>query len=390
MSELSKVTFALQDPASLPTHIARVVGRVNLAGPDASADTFLYASYVVESLIKTLSVVLCAGIRRTTPDAVYKFEYDLVRGDGLGSWASVISTCTTQSYAGYVDAELHSLISWLSKKRTREEDAWVREAICECNSIFVALGMPSPEVLRKPNILHLLAEFVRIRNKTKAHGAVGEEFFEKANPLYLSALRRLIDNCPVMKWQWLFLAERPQKGNVKAINLQGPSPTHVPGTEAEGLRPREIGIHFRTHDRGQLFHCGDLLKTGWECKTFLVPNGGYTAKGVAEYIDYADGTVSNIDMPRLIVPPAPLPPSATEGGDSLDIYSNVLGNLPLAPEGYVERPALQEELSARLMDTNHPIITLHGRGGVGKTSLSLYEAHRIAGLDIPKFDHIIW
>lgn len=389
MSDTS-TTYTLVAPSSLPTHVARVVARVNTAGPGDGAETFLLTSYAVESTIKTIGIALCAGLRRSSSTALYRFEYELVRADGLGTWEAMISTCTTQSYAGYVDKDLQPLLNWLSQKRTRAEDQWAKDAAKNCSQILSELGAPATPIPNKLNVRYLISQFVQIRNKTKAHGAVGEEFFSKTNHLYLRAVQCLIDNCPLFRWEWLFLAERPQKGNVKAVLLRGPSPTHLPEKDALQFHPPNLGIYFRPSDRATLFFCGDLLRTAWECRFFYIPNGGMTGAGQSEYIDYADGSCDHIDMSRLLAPPASPPPSATEGVAALDIYSNVFGNLPPQPRGYVERPGLQTMLKTRLEDTNHPIITLHGRGGIGKTSLALYMAHKLAQAKCPTTDHIIW
>ena len=386
----SSPTLALVDPASLPTHIAAVVSRVNCAGPDSSADTFLLTSYVVESLIKTIAITICAPIRRTASDVVYRYEYELVRGNGLGTWEQTIAACTTQSHAGYVDSEVQPLLLWLTKRRTKAEDQWARDTATHCASILKLLGLPDVDVPRKLTIRFVFGQLVRIRNKTKAHGAVGEEFFNAANTHYLSATRLLLEHCPAFKWDWFFLAARVGRGDVKAVHLQGTSPKHVLAAESEALRPETEGIHFQTNKGGRLFNCGALLETGWECRSFYLANGSLTETGSAEFIDYSDGSLVQRDMSRFLAPPAPLPRSATEGGAVLDIFSNVFGNLPPPPEGYVERPALQTELRTRLEDTNHPILTLHGRGGIGKTSLALYVAHQLADSDPAQFDQILW
>lgn len=127
-----------------------------------------------------------------------------------------------------------------------------------------------------------------------------------------------------------------------------------------------------------------------ECSEFFFPNGGYTDAGVAEFLNYGTGTITRRDLPQFLQPPAPLPRSATEGSSLLDVFSNAFGNLPNAPLRYVERPALEEELLRRLRDRNHPIITLHGRGGIGKTSTALHVAHKLVNDSSTPFDHIIW
>lgn len=60
------------------------------------------------------------------------------------------------------------------------------------------------------------------------------------------------------------------------------------------------------------------------------------------------------------------------------MIGNVFTNMPPRREAYVRRPALENELRDRLLDARHPVITLQGRGGIGKTSLAfrLARAHR--------------
>ena len=54
------------------------------------------------------------------------------------------------------------------------------------------------------------------------------------------------------------------------------------------------------------------------------------------------------------------------------------------------RRRLEDELRSKLLDSNHAIITLHGRGGVGKTMLALNTAHEISREVDPRFETILW
>lgn len=379
------------DPHKLPTHLANVVRRSNAIGDSASADTFLLTSYVVEAFIKTIAIALTAGVRKSSPNISRKLDYDLIQGDGLGTWEKVIGDLTAHSIGSYLDSDLQTLVSWLIKKRTQQEDSWARDAIQDCCFVLERLGMIDVESPSRPNVRFLLSQLVRIRNKTKAHGAVGPDFFHEANPRFANATTALVENSPLTSWEWFHLSVRPEKKNVRAIRLHGLSPQNVRAAQAELLHPNDAGIHFRTHDKGHLFHCGELLRCNKECSTFLVPNGGYTATGIAEFIDYGgSGAVEHVSLPQFLTPPATLPPSATEGGTELDIFSNALGNLPARPDRYVERPKLEFELLARLRDRNHTIITLHGRGGIGKTSLAIHVVHLIADETDPAFDYVLW
>ncbi len=88
----------------LPTHLAAVVRRLNVAGEEASGEKFLMTSYVTEILIKTVAIGLLAGVRTASTNVAHKFEYEVVRADGLGTWERVISDFTGQSHAGYLDS----------------------------------------------------------------------------------------------------------------------------------------------------------------------------------------------------------------------------------------------------------------------------------------------
>lgn len=378
------------NPDLLPTHLALVARRCHAVGPNSSADTFLMTSYLVESLIKTTAITLLAGVRKSSPNISKKFEYELIRADGLGSWEAVIGDFMGQSNSGYVDADLQALLAWLTKRRTQAEDAWAKTAITRCAEVLKLLGVLDAEMPTRPTIRFLFGQLVRIRNKTKAHGAVGPDFFDEANPKFIEATQLLLENCPISSWDWYYLSVREEKATVRAISLRGLSPQHVRGEDSEQLRPKRAGIHFRTHPRGHILWCGELLQSNREYSEFMIPNGGYTDKGVAEFIDYGIGRTNSVSLPQYLTPPAPLPPSATEGLSVLDVFSNVFGNLPPRPTHYVQRPKLENELSERLRDRNHTIITLHGRGGIGKTSLALRAAYQLSDEETPQFDHILW
>lgn len=383
--------FTLADPSTFPSHLARVISRVNQTNFQSPSELFLYTSYAVECMIKTIVVSICAGLRSSSPDTHYRFEYELVHADGLGVWEKIIMRSLTQSYQGYIDKELRPLIEWLSQTRTRAEDQWVRDVDAHCKEVLNELGFPVVGGGGKISVKMLYGPFVNIRNKTKAHGAPGDKYFAEINPPYLNATRLLLLNCPVFTWEWLYLAQRRNKSGVKALRLKGDSPVHLSQEQSRGFKSDLLdGIYFRLPNSERLFYCGDMLQTDWECSEFLLPNGAMDTKGSAEFLDYSSGKQKRYNVSRLTTPPAPLPPSATEGNSDIDVYNNVFGNIPDLPDGYVERPKLQKEIEDRLMDKNHPIITLHGLGGIGKTSLALYMAHKLSKSDDPLYEYIVW
>lgn len=376
--------------ATLPTHIARTADRLNLIGPEASGDTFLTTSYLVECLIKTIAAALHAGLRTASPDTAYPIAYELVRADGLGTWDDAIRGMCSHPVAGYLPPDFYPSVAWITKKRTQlSEDSWLLQSLADAAQILDLLGREVTSERRTKTVANLLTDLVLIRNKTKAHGAVGPDFFSAANPPYVAIVGRLVTHCPLLDARWMHLSIRPAKKSIRGISLLGSGPKHMRDADTAPFAPNEPGPYI-VPGKQRAFWVGDLLRTNLECTEFFLPNGGYRSPGVAEYLDYATGASRQIEVPQFSLPPGPLPASETEGLPSLDVQSNVFGNLPSLPTQYVSRPAIEQELTERLLDHNHPIITLHGRGGVGKTSLALHVAHSLAQLASPPFDAIVW
>src|SRR6185437_7885266 len=353
------------------------------------AACFLETSYLIEATIKTLAVVLHAGLMKPARDIAYRHAYALIRGDGLGTWEQVVREATAQPTAAYLPPEFFPLVAWISKKRTKPEDDWFKSISSDAQRILVLLGSEESDTAKPNTLKDLISSLVQIRNKTKAHGAVGDEFYSVANPLYLEIISEFLNYCPIVVWKWVHLTPR-ESGKLRGVDLSGTDPKHMRDAEVSLYAAATGGVYFVPSQTSRAIYCGDLLKSNRECTLFALPNGGFSSAGTAEFIDYSSGRTSIESALAFLAPPVPLPPSETEGLSSFDIQSNTFGNLPALPVGYVKRGVLETELTERLLDKNHPIITLHGGGGMGKTSLALAVAHQLAGNEEPPFEHVVW
>lgn len=131
----------------------------------------------------------------------------------------------------------------------------------------------------------------------------------------------------------------------------------------------------------------DLLDTNVDLLDFFVSNGGFTEKRF-ELLSYITGDIKHGDSAPFLLPVSKLPSSETKSLNGLDIIGNSFTNMPYLNSEYIERKDLEDELLKVLRNDRHPVITLLGRGGIGKTSLSLNVLQTLANED--RFKLIIW
>lgn len=70
----------------------------------------------------------------------------------------------------------------------------------------------------------------------------------------------------------------------------------------------------------------------------------------------------------------------------------MLNNLPRVEyddTGFVPRPKLEADLKKKILG-RHPVVTVLGEGGNGKSALTLQTAYRLLNSDDHNFDAIIW
>ena len=374
----------------IPTNIALVVRRMNTVALDESSDAFIYTSYGVEAFIKTIAISLYAGIRSKSADEAYALGARMVRADGLGEFEAAIREATSLPMVRSVPEPIGPLVAWLTKRRTKAEDEWFKATREHIRTLFRYLPTDDHVDVPCERVIDAITALVRLRNKTKAHGALGRDFYVSVNESYREVLTKLISTCPAMSWQWVYLRRTPG-GEPRGTVLNGLDARPIGNEVLRNLTFDSTGIHFAVDDYSEAYFVGDLIRCNLECSEFGIVNGFYNEqRRTSEFIDYADGATRSDDVAAFSREPVKPPPSDTAGQIELDVQSNTFGNLPPVPEGYVKRQSLERQLYDRLLDMNHAIITLHGRGGVGKTSLALRVAHDLASESAPRFEFILW
>jgi hypothetical protein len=232
--------------------------------------------------------------------------------------------------------------------------------------------------------------FTTFRNKARGHDAAPAELLERVCPDLEESLNILVENYSLFKRPWAHLSKQ-LAGSYKVVELSNGKHSFAP-LSSRVRRPRielsdGVYIHF---DETQAFdQVGkvDMLYVNEDVKDFYFPNGAFTEKRF-ELLSYVTGaTLFGESLPYL-QPTESLPSSETQGIEVLDLQGNTFGNLPPTSTDYIHRPILESELAEVIQDDRYPIITLHGRGGIGKTSLALSSIRQV--MEAERYGAVFW
>jgi hypothetical protein len=189
------------------------------------------------------------------------------------------------------------------------------------------------------------------------------------------------ENFFLFRRQWAFLHRNISgKYRVSAISENGTAFDFLKKQTDRSL-PNGIYLFIDGLRRVPLMHSDP------ELQDFFFANGGLNNRSY-ELLSYATDNKANGDASEYHTPPGVLPPSDTEGLGELVPKGNCLSNVPELIRDYVSRPKLETSLQRLLLDDRHPIVTLVGRGGIGKTSLALEVVHQLYSQT--RYQAVVW
>ena len=106
---------------------------------------------------------------------------------------------------------------------------------------------------------------------------------------------------------------------------------------------------------------------------------------------YVSNDTERQDGSLWLSPPDRLPPSETEGELILDIKGNVFTNMPTLASDHITRIEIENLLNIELHKADrHPIISLTGPGGIGKTTTAIAVIEHIARERECLYDVVLW
>jgi hypothetical protein len=359
--------------------IDRMWERTEIARQDSDALMFLSLMCTGEAITKTIVAGLVAAIKDDKERHRYRLLHKLVRASSLGEWSHALNETLT----GTSSQHLYSVARQEQQELTRKcgDGSWQYEAnrlLLECVS---TLDKDCEALPRKTDCRNWFSLFVALRNRTRGHGAIRGGDCSSMCPRLEKSIRLIAENHVLFKRPWIYL-HRNLSGKYRVTRLSHDSgPFDYLKSSTEGKFRDGVYVHF---DQPCLV---DLISSDPDAGDFFFPNGNFSKKKF-ELISYITDDISGGDPTPYLQPPTELPESETQGFQRLDLKGKAFTNLPPIPSGYVRRPSLEKELEEVLLDDRRPVVTLVGRGGIGKTWLSLQVLDGIANAG--KFDCILW
>ncbi|THA25787.1 hypothetical protein E4198_14730 [Streptomyces sp. RKND-216] len=361
---------------------SRMLERSRLAQEESDTAYFFDLLYLGEMVTKVLVIEILTAIEDDRERHRYSLEYELVRADGIGRWAEVLD----QAVSG--PASQHLNIAGRDSQRAISEtfkpgaDGWQRKAVDSLNEVCRCLEATYEDLTRQRTSLRAwVRQFSWLRNRTRGHGAPRGATLSSICPPLEESLAAVLEHAPAFNRAWAHLHRSLSgKYRISAFGNGRDEFAHL-ARESDHSLPDGSYVYLGEPRRSS------LLFTDPDLTDFYLPNGNFR-NGKFEALSYVSDEVRTIDGSGYLLPKEAQPPSETTANPAMDYVGQALSNVPPRPDRYVERAALERELAELLCDDRHPVVTLQGRGGVGKTSLALEVLHKISQTD--SFFGIIW
>lgn len=359
--------------------LQRMWARVDNSRQDSDSALFLELMYLGEMLAKTAVAAMVAAIRDDTNRHRYQLLHRLVRADGLGEWQECLSEVLTGPSLQHLVPDALECQRDLTQRMGR--GCWqyaATELIHEC---LTAVDAANDDLPAKVDLRRWFVGFVQLRNKTRGHGAPSATTCSLMVPALEKSLRLMTEHLGAFKQPWAYL-HRNLSGKYRVVGLTDSASEFdaLKSDKTSNLRDG-VYVHFGVPLRV------DLITSDADILDFYYANGGFTGRKY-ESLSYVTGTTKIDDGTPYMAPTTELPASTTHGIGKLEVEGQCFTNIPQQPAEYIRRPELEDELRNTLLNDRHPVITLVGRGGIGKTSLALKVLHEITANE--RFIGILW
>lgn len=354
--------------------------RVNIAREDSDTSLFLNLMYLGEMIIKCTVAGFVAAINDDRNRQRYRQLYRLVRTEGLGDWSEVLNEILVGPASALLSTEAKIEQRELTQRWGKDQSSWQYEAVELLRKCTNMLESPFDDP-SKVDGRKWVSLFVRLRNKTRGHGAVTGQFCSSVCTDLQESIRLVTENFSLFRRPWAYL-HRNLSGKYRVTKLSD-NTTQFNPLKTSTTTNLQDGVYIYFESPAKV----ELIASDVDASDFFFPNGGFNGKRF-ELLSYATNNKHEGDTSKYLTPATELPESETQGIGILDAQGQCFGNLPPVQPDYIHRQDLETELTNKLNNDRHPIITLVGRGGIGKTSLALSVLHNLA--NSKRFGAMLW
>ncbi len=314
----------------------------------------------------------------------YTLEHKLVRADSLGTWTTVLNTALVGPPSQVLLPNARNLARELTE-RVGPGD-WRYECVNSLSCASIELEVNIERISSKVPLRRYFDVVVEIRNGTRGHGATTANQCGKACPYLDESLSIVTKKMKLFELPWAYLHQNLSgKYRVSPLLNDCTSFDYLRKTRGERLSD---GVYM--HLDGSGFVNVPLVFSDSDLSDIWLPNGKYQKKKF-ESLSYVTNDRRERDGSAWSAPPTGLPQSETEGSNILEPMGNTFSNVPPLPSLNIARPNLEGQLIDELLKQDrHPIVTLTGPGGIGKTTIALKAVHAISTRDPAPYEVILW
>lgn len=355
----------------------------------SDTDYFNALMYFGEMVTKFTVAALVAAVDDGRERHQYRLKQKLVQSDGVGAWSQVLEEILNVVPAQHTfeDIRGHGNESFQLTRVTKAGE-WQYDST---KMIHDCLRIVDPNTKAVPKRLAAktwFEYFAALRNR-RAHDALPSGVTSSVCRDLHSSIILMINNLRLYKRPWAYLSPN-LNGKYRVIRWTEEAHSLDMLKSVEGKQYQfepGVYIHYGNTISQESLRKADLIFSDVDATDFFLPNGGWNGKRYKVHSCISNRTMEQ-DAQLYLVPSQDLPPSETQSLTSAVGMDN-FHTMPTRQTGYVERPEPEECLYSELVDDNqHRIVTLVGRGGIGKTWLTLEVLHRI--FEEKVFTAILW
>ena len=359
-----------------------VASRIAIDRSDSDVALFYSLLFYGEVLTKTVVAGMVSSLVEERDRNQYRLLHRLVRADGIGEWATVLDDVLVGQASVHIRQvareEQHQLTQGIAPGH------WQHDAVALLLDCADTMGVECDSLPRKTAARLWFQLFATLRNKTRGHAAPqGQQCADACGPLERS-VGLFVERFTLFQRPWAYLHQNfSRKYRVTPIAGDQSSFEHLKRETRHHHRP---GVYVAFD--GAISPV-ELMESDVDASDFLFANGQFKDNQY-EVLSYTTNSRRRVSAERFLTTTEPLPQSHTQGTGRLDVVGNAFANLPPLSRGYVERARLEADLVEQLKLDRHPIVTLAGSGGTGKTSMALKVLGDMTSLPESPFLAILW